>query len=700
MQWVINLPNRFKILLFIAGFLILLGLSITAIYYSQQRSKQANLIKPEDKIVTPSPGAEYVPDELVVELQDIKKIEEKSFQQKLEERGVESWKRESLLEESPYFRYIRLKLKAGANLDQVKTEVAKLEEVTFVDVNYLLELFKDSNDPLFTSQDIGINQWGLKDIAIQEGWDLALGNTTIIVGVVDSGLDYNHPDILKANVILPSENDLAAKSLYASLDSDGHGTHVAGIIGATTNNAAGMAGVNWNVKIMPINVTDGKERFSILEVKSGVELAYEKGAKVINLSLGTDAVQKGCRDFDKPPASQKETGPFQELLNNLAAKGVVIVAAAGNEDIDVGKVLPASCDNVIAVGAYNAKFISEGTQDPKMKLYPRAFFSNFGNLVDIAAPGMQITSLKSTNCSFCNGPQTPGYMRLSGTSQSAPFVSGAVALLLSSKPQLTPNEILNCIQNSADEFDRQPDKPIGKKLNVYKMIKSCGNTTNPQPAPNPSPPTGGSQPVSNVEYPIGATISIPSCVSPSQKINISVTASAKDADNPLIAVNAHFRKQGLPDNGKDLTGRSWGDIFKDPSVGDKVKYEKVIEGWEVPSEEGDYDIVVNAFVHKSFTKGGGAYAEKACSGNPFSAERGAASMSDCGANSRKVLKVRRNPANCGDSTSASVGGSNEDTAVNPEVIDLSTQSRPGEVNCRFTSSGSDDGLQIKALECR
>ncbi len=308
-------------------------------------------------------------------------------------------------------------------------------------------------------------QWGLPRIQAPTAWDTSKGSNNVTVAVLDSGIDYNHPDlsdhIIKGKDFSNNDDD--------PMDTCGHGTHVAGIIGAVTNNSVGVAGVNWDVKILAIKVMDqildpstGRTECGTQDdstILRGIQSAADNNAKVINMSLGGSGA---C------PAS------YQQAIDYARSKGVSVVVAAGNSNIDASSESPANCNGVITVGA-------SGPNDE------RASYSNFGSLVTIAAPGGVDTT--ATTCSAASAQMILStypdnkYACMNGTSMATPFVVGAAAILLSVNPNLTPDQIKQTLVNNADPIS--PDKPIGPRLNLAKAVQAV-TPSNPTDSPTPT----------------------------------------------------------------------------------------------------------------------------------------------------------------------------------------------------------------------
>lgn len=293
--------------------------------------------------------------------------------------------------------------------------------------------------------------WGHHWIGAPAAWNLSTGKN-ITVAVVDTGLDLEHPD-LKGNLWvnakeIPGNNldddgngwvdDIhgydfigpnQAKRLPGPLknDMDGHGTHVAGTIAATGNNGLGLLGVAYDAQLMGIKVLDDSGYGSISACVQGLLYAAAQGAQVVNCSWG----------------SEEYSQALHESIQELYAKGVVVVAAAGNEASDVMDFGPAHFPQVITVAALTDQMNFNVPETQGFSSY-----SNMGARVDIAAPGDNILSLHADRANT-NALVAENYALLSGTSMATPHVSGVVALILSQKPQTPVEQIRQILKSSA-----------------------------------------------------------------------------------------------------------------------------------------------------------------------------------------------------------------------------------------------------------
>src|SRR6266581_3523668 len=268
------------------------------------------------------------------------------------------------------------------------------------------------NDPFY------VDQWGLRQIGAPQAWDVTLGSRSVIVAVVDTGVVWTHPD-LQANVWT---NQADGTHGYDFVDGDTnptetdpsgvyHGTGVSGVIAAVTDNGQWIAGTA-QVSVMPVRALGSNGQGSSFNTSEAIRWAADRGAKIINLSLGTNETFGGPTDI--------------ELAINYAwSKGALIVAAAGNAGSGTLD-YPARLPNVVSVAAIDETGL-------------RASFSNYGPGLDLSAPGDRILTLDGTN----------GIQYLRGTSFSAPFVSGAAALLLSLDRNLTNVDLWNILNSTA-----------------------------------------------------------------------------------------------------------------------------------------------------------------------------------------------------------------------------------------------------------
>lgn len=307
--------------------------------------------------------------------------------------------------------------------------------VEYAEPNYILHSTWTPNDPQYSSQ------WGLTKVNAPAAWDLSRGSG-VVIAIVDSGVDLDHPD-LASKLVDPSHwKDYVDGDTWPD-DENGHGTHVAGIAAAATNNGTGVAGMAPDARIMPVRVLDKSGDGSSANLAQAIRFAVDHGARVINLSLGAQL----------PVGSMNAV---QDEIDNAISQGVVVVAAAGN----FGRLYPYTANGVeyAFYPAYYAPVIAVGAT---MSSDTRAPFSNYGPWVDLVAPGEGI---------YATFPGSYKYM--SGTSMATPLVSGAVALLRARYPWFNVSVLEGQLcYGTVDLGDAGKDDQFGcGRLDAYRML--------------------------------------------------------------------------------------------------------------------------------------------------------------------------------------------------------------------------------------
>ena len=293
------------------------------------------------------------------------------------------------------------------------------------------------------------SQWAPDAIGARSAWALTRGRSEIVVAVVDTGVDLTHPDLAGR---LVAGTDLGDGDSNPT-DENGHGTHVAGIIAALSDNALGVSGIAPRVFVLPLKVMDVNGDIWDTSVAEGIAWAVARGTRVINMSLGGSEVS---------PA-------IDAAIDDARAHGVVVVAAAGNEWLTNGVLQPAAYGPVVAVAAVEDRPASvDGDDDGLLDGcgvarfgigdYRHAPYSNTGPEVDLAAPG---SCILSTFARDLGG----SYLSLSGTSMATPMVAAAAALVLSRNPWLTADEVEAALIGTAiDQGTTGPDPETGAGL--------------------------------------------------------------------------------------------------------------------------------------------------------------------------------------------------------------------------------------------
>lgn len=269
------------------------------------------------------------------------------------------------------------------------------------------------DDPLYGEQ------YGMQLMQVAEAWKIEPGRPSVTIAIIDTGIDIHHPDL--KDKIVPGYN--AVKPGEPVLDTRGHGTHCAGIAAAAVHNGEGVVGVGGNVSLMPVKVIDAGTTDAV--IADGVIWAADHGAHVASMSIGL---------YRRSPV-------FERALQYALDKGVTLVASAGNNSAQNHPTdnphLPSTHPGVIEVAATDAN-------DQK------AAFSNWGDTVSVAAPGVKVLST------------LPGgqYGLKSGTSMAAPHVAGLAALILSKHPGLKPAQVKQLIEQSAKDLGAPGFDPV------------------------------------------------------------------------------------------------------------------------------------------------------------------------------------------------------------------------------------------------
>jgi thermitase len=351
--------------------------------------------------------------------------------------------------------------------------------VRYAELNYRVHALDVPDDPYWPQQ------WALDKIRVVDAWDITF-TSGVIVALLDSGADVQHPDLQGA--LWTNAGEIASNGLdddgngkpddvhgwhffqqwngstYQAYenrlvdDENGHGTHVTGIVAAVANNGIGIAGVSRGARAMIVRVLDERGEGWYSDVAAGIAYAVDNGARIINLSLG----------------GSEPSQVLQDAIDYAHQHNALVIASSGN---DGGAVLyPAAGAHVLAVAATDAED-------------HRCSFSNFGPSVDIAAPGDSIIS---------TWPWLDGYYRKRGTSMASPHVAGAAALLWTWRPDYSNEQIEQRLKDTADDVNAAtypgPDSYIGwGRLNVYRALSDLapGPTATPTLTPTstatPSP---------------------------------------------------------------------------------------------------------------------------------------------------------------------------------------------------------------------
>lgn len=360
-----------------------------------------------------------------------------------------------------------VRIAEAADVVEAAQALSALKDVEMAEPNRWREASVMPNDPHVAEQ------WGLARINMPAAWRITTGSPSVIVGVVDTGVDLDHPEL--SALVLAGQDlvDLAGTSPppgthyegdWSGRDGEpqdevGHGTHVAGTIACVGNNAIGVAGVTWCSSILPVKVLTRvvdnapPNRVhgvgSAVDIAAGIRWAVDHGARVLNLSLG----------------GYNDSFVERDAIAYAVSRGVVVVAAMGNDD-STDTSYPAGYPGVIAVGATD-------------QADQRAPFSNRGPHISVAAPGVGVLSTAWNDT----------YASMSGTSMACPHVAGVAALLLALRPELTADEVRSFILEAARPLREGAADPVPNDQFGAGLVDAAASLACALAASFPPPPT-------------------------------------------------------------------------------------------------------------------------------------------------------------------------------------------------------------------
>jgi hypothetical protein len=311
-------------------------------------------------------------------------------------------------------------------------------------------------------------EWHLFRIQAPQAWNFTTGNPSVVVAILDSGIDAMHPDL--QGRVLPGYDFVWGNTNAA--DDFGHGTAVAGVVAANGDNGIGVAGLCYNCSLLPVKVMDVSGLATYSSIAQGIQYAVDQGARVINISIAGDSV----------------SSTLQDAVDYAWSNNVVVVAAAGNNANDTPQ-YPAACNHVVAVAA----------TEPDDSLAP---FSSYGSYLTLAAPGDNIWTTQRTASS--------PYGAWRGTSFASPVVAAVAALEISANPLLSNTQIVSILGNSADRVGSAGyNTSFGYgRVNALRAVLAA----NPEFASTnlvSMPPTVTvTSPNDFASFPVGATISL------------------------------------------------------------------------------------------------------------------------------------------------------------------------------------------------
>jgi subtilisin family serine protease/plastocyanin len=351
------------------------------------------------------------------------------------------------------------------SLEDAIFEVKQITTLEWVDLNYIFQLYEGPNDPNYSQQ------WYLPIINAEDAWEIGTGSSSVSLGIIDTGVDWDHPDL--SSSIWNNDDEIPDNGIDDDLngyiddvrgwdwvdnisnaasgedgndpdnnpmDFNGHGTHCSGIAAATTNNSTGVASISNGCKIMCLRAgyeaDDGKGYVTFAAATSAIQYAIDNGARVISMSFG---------------GGSSLLAPVINAFDN----NVVVCHAAGNEDSSIASAID-GIEQTLSVAATD--------QSDK-----KASFSNYGDWIDVSAPGVSIFNTYFNNT----------YASSNGTSMSTPLVAGLAGLLISIDPSKTASQIIEIIKTTADNIDSQNpgyEAKLGTgRINAFAAISDFQN---------------------------------------------------------------------------------------------------------------------------------------------------------------------------------------------------------------------------------
>lgn len=380
------------------------------------------------------------------------------FSRVLEGYGVTSTTMPFEVSKDPKLKNIvRIEFDNISGVDQLLRDISKNELVEYAEKVPFLKSTVTPDDPSYNTS----SQWNLFQINASDAWNISTGDAAVTVAIVDDAVEITHPDL--APVIWTNPGEVPNNGI----DDDGngyvddvngwdaadqnnnpnppngnydHGTHVAGISGAATDNGAGVASIGHNLTLIPVKATNSSS--AVTHGYEGIIYAIAAGADVINMSWGG-------------PGSSTTA---QNIITSASNDGIVLVAAAGNDNVS-SVFYPAGYSEVIAVA-------STTFGDSKSN------FSNYGSWIDISAPGSAIYSTVPGG----------GYQTKQGTSMASPLVAGLAGLMLSHNQSLSPADIKNCLYTTAENIDAENPSYVGElgagRIDALAAMNCVGTTLN------------------------------------------------------------------------------------------------------------------------------------------------------------------------------------------------------------------------------
>ncbi len=345
-----------------------------------------------------------------------------------------------------YFGYLLIETTPETDLSEFKKRLAAEKWVQDISFNYQASMNGKIPDEQFFSYQYALLNSGqvyypeqnlrgiaAADIKASEGWDWSISSQDTLIAIVDSGIALGHEDL--KNKLQPGYDFVNDDD--DPQDDNGHGTFVASLAAAETDNGIGIAGVGWNAMLLPVKVLDSQGNGTYLTIAVGIRYAADQGARVINLSLG----------------GNNDSFILKDACQYAFDKGCILVAAAGDS----------GSETVQFPAAYDSLCLAVGASDANDVLAP---FSNRGQQIDVVAPGVWVFG-----ASF--DPARPTELRSydwgNGTSLAAAHVSGAAALLIDYKPLLTNVQVMDIIKYTADDVNSDTHPGVDEEMGYGRI---------------------------------------------------------------------------------------------------------------------------------------------------------------------------------------------------------------------------------------
>jgi len=444
------------VLLALLGWLSLLGWPLWRAGAGPSQDTPTNSIQADPPPTSPAGDPSFAPGRILVRLTS--GVDGDVFAAR--SRGLDL----EVVEQIPQLGLFVYAVPQGQELAIVQ-QLALDPQVDYAEVDWVLQAHASPNDPMY-----GESQWNLPLINAESAWDVVTGSPTVVVAILDTGVDLLHPDLQER--LLPGFDFVNGDN--NPMDDEGHGTHVTGVAAAVTNNGIGVAGLDWQARILPVKVLDDYRSGYSSDIAQGMVWAVDQGARILNMSMGS------------PVGNQTLLGGVEYAASN----DVLVVASGGNDYWHGNRPhYPAAYEQVLAVAA-------TGHEDE------RASYSNTGDYLDVAAPGGNPSGgtdpdplhwILSTSYSPTVGLHS--YRLAAGTSQAAPHVAALAALLWSMDETMTSTEIRQIIESTALDLgspghdDLFGHGRIDAQAALYALLPETPTpTASPTASPTPTEP--------------------------------------------------------------------------------------------------------------------------------------------------------------------------------------------------------------------